>query len=434
MDAGSGYKNPALAVSRARADAALTALLRARLLDGSRRSTKDEREVLLPVLVGSELARIAAEHDARVVEATLPAREPRRTPHEEVLALLPDALRPLAPDKWEKLGDVVVLRLPEPSRPHARALAPAYAEALGARCVVLDPTGVEGELREMRGELLLGDDPVTTHVENGVRYRLDASRIMFSSGNVHERKRASQLRAPGETVVDMFAGIGYFTLPVAMRSGAARVVALEKNPLSYRFLQENAALNAVAHVVEPWLGDNREFPHEGIADRVLMGYFPGTAAFLPKAFRLLKPEGGRIHYHDTAHERTWKDELTRALLAAARGCGRVVAVEEARVVKTHSPGVVHAVLVAQVHGSGVLAADDACDPRDEGEARHVRDDSEEREGTHPAERSPRLRGCAAERDEARGGEATGRHRKGEREGTGPWAARDAYKKHSELRE
>jgi tRNA wybutosine-synthesizing protein 2 len=215
---------------------------------------------------------------------------------------------------------------------------------------VEDVSGVAGELREMEGVLLYGDDPVATHLENGVRYRFDASRIMFSAGNVAERTRAAHLQAAGETVVDMFAGIGYFTLPVALFTGAARVVALEKNAVSFAYLEENARLNRVERVVQPWLGDNRDYPHEGVADRVLMGYFPGCAAFLPKAFRLLKPAGGRIHYHDSAHAERWKDEMTRALLDASRACGRVVAIEEARVVKSHSPGVVHAVLVARVTG------------------------------------------------------------------------------------
>ena len=351
MDAGSPYKNPALAVEKREAEALLAALQREGLLDPTRKISKGD-EVIVPVRPRADLAALAARLGARLVDTDLAPREERPTPHARVLALLPPGLRPLAPEKWEKLGEVLVLRLADEALPHARALAEAYAEALACKCVVRDPGGVAGELREMQGEILFGDDPVTTMVENGVRYRLDASRIMFSSGNLEERKRAAALRAPGETVVDMFAGIGYFTLPIAMRSGAARVVAIEKNPLSWRFLQENVALNDVERIVEPWLGDNRAFPEEGIADRVLMGYFPGTAKFLPKAMRLLKPAGGIVHYHDTAHAQKWKDEMTRALLAAARACGSVVAVQEARIVKSHSPGVVHVVLVARISRTG----------------------------------------------------------------------------------
>lgn len=279
-------------------------------------------------------------------------REGRRSPYDQaldlLLARLPEDLARLAPSKWEQHGDVLVLRLPDELLPHGETVARAYAAVLGLRTVIHDASGVSGELREMQGRLLLGDDPVAVHVENGIRYRFDASRVMFSSGNVAERMRIAHVPARGETAVDMFAGIGYFTLPLAVHARPGKIHALEKNPLSHRFLVENVALNGVQDVVEPWLGDNRAFPHEGIAHRVLMGYFPHTEAFLPKALRLLRPEGGILHYHNTAHASAWRDELERQVRDAAGAAGRAVDVLEARVVKSHSPGVAHAVLVARI--------------------------------------------------------------------------------------
>lgn len=340
-------KNPAMVTERRRAEETVRALLRAGLLDPTRRIRAGD-EVVIPVR-GEGLARWAEALGARLVEDGEPApREGRRTPHEQVVARVPPEARPLVPDRWELLGDVLVLRLPDEARPHARGIAEAFAEVLGAKCVLEDRSGVAGEYREMRAEVLWGDDPVATHVENGVTFRFDAARVMFSSGNVAERQRAARLPARGETVVDMFAGVGYFTLPLAVHASPARVVALEKNPVAYRWLVENVRLNGVEGVVEPWHGDNREYPQDGVADRVMMGYFPGTKAFLPKAFALLKPAGGVVHYHDTAHERSWRDEMTRNVLDAARACGTVVRVADARVVKSHSPGVVHAVLDAHV--------------------------------------------------------------------------------------
>lgn len=287
------------------------------------------------------------------MEDELPApRAVHDTPYEQVVARLaprlPAHLLDRVPDRWEKLGHIVVLRLDEELMPHARAIAEAFAAALDVDTVLRDVEGVAGELREMQAAMLLGDDSVTAHVENGVRYRFDASRIMFSSGNVHERKRAAAIPARGETVVDMFAGIGYFTLPLAVHARPARIHALEKNPLSFRFLEENVRLNDVGGIVQPWLGDNRAFPHVGNADRVLMGYFPETQRFLPTAMRLLKREGGMLHYHNTAHADAWADELTRQLFDAAMDAHRGAQVVEARVVKSHSPGVVHGVLVASV--------------------------------------------------------------------------------------
>jgi tRNA wybutosine-synthesizing protein 2 len=349
LDAGPLYKNAALVAHRRSAQRVIERLLREGALDPARRIVT-AAEVTIPVRGdAARLALLARELDARLAEAPdLPAREGRKSPREQVLDVLapalPAALLPCVPDKWEQHGDVLVLRLPEELREHEAMIGGAFAAVFGLKCVLDDAEGVRGELREMHARPIFGHDSLATHVENGVRYRFDAARVMLSSGNVAERIRAARLPARGETVVDMFAGIGYFALPLAVHAGAARVHALEKNPVAFHYLEENAALNGVGGIVDPWPGDNREFPLEGIADRVMMGYVGGTRAFLPKAFALLKPGGGVIHLHDTAHAQRWRDELTRDALDAARACGTVVRIADARVVKSYSPGVVHAVL------------------------------------------------------------------------------------------
>jgi hypothetical protein len=50
------------------------------------------------------------------------------------------------------------------------------------------------------------------------------------AGNVTERCRYGVLPAAGETVVDLYTGIGYYTLPLLVRAGVAKVYACEWNP------------------------------------------------------------------------------------------------------------------------------------------------------------------------------------------------------------
>lgn len=144
------------------------------------------------------------------------------------------------------------------------------------------------------------------HVEGGVRYCLDPTRVMFSSGNVGERMHFhTNVDASGQVVVDMFAGIGYFTLPLAcsMLGRPACIHALELNPVSAAYLVRGAAANHVAGIVSVRQGDNREGYLERCADRVLMGYIPTPRSFVPRALQLLRwPQGGVVHYHYTATE------------------------------------------------------------------------------------------------------------------------------------
>lgn len=274
-------------------------------------------------------------------------------PRDRVLARLVAALpaERLAdvPRKWEKLGRVLLVRMPASLAAHEREVATAFADVLGVDTVLDERGGVTGEFREMvETRVLLGSATETIHTENGVRYRLDAARIMFSSGNVEERTRMGRIDARGETVVDMFAGIGYFALPLAVHAGAARIHACEKNPLAHRYLVENVALNKVADQVETRLGDCREVAPRGVAHRVVLGYFPGTAAFLPTALASLRPEGGILHFHDTAPAESAREALERAVRAACDLAGRGCKVRHFRVVKSYAPGIVHAVLDAEV--------------------------------------------------------------------------------------
>ena len=48
-------------------------------------------------------------------------------------------------------------------------------------------------------------------------YSFDATKCMFSWGNLSEKLRMGSLDCRDEIIVDLFAGIGYFTLPFLVR-------------------------------------------------------------------------------------------------------------------------------------------------------------------------------------------------------------------------
>ena len=202
------------------------------------------------------------------------------------------------PAGYQRLGRVLLLRLPESMRPYYPVLGEAWRDTLGVRTVLVRVGPVEGELRRPQVETIAGDGTETAVVEHGVRWRFDAARLMFAQGNRTERRRAGRLVRPGEVVADLFAGIGYFTIPVAVFGRPLRVVAVEKNPVAVRYLRENAALNGVADRVEVLEGDNRSVgPPPGTVDRVFLGYLPSAVPWVPRAVELLRPRGGAVHVH-----------------------------------------------------------------------------------------------------------------------------------------
>ena len=317
-----------------------------RAVDTTRLIVDDGGYVVIP-LVRTPPAEVLVRFGSSIVDASFPVREIQKDPIDQVLdeVKIPVQLKAALPRKWELFGDVLVLRLDSSLDKHERAVAEAYARVLRAKTVLRDVGGISGDFRQPVIRTLLGTDSVTTHLENGIKFRFDVSKIMFSSGNVEERERMASIHCDGETIVDMFAGIGYFSIPIAAYQRPAKVIACEINPVAHAYLVENIALNKVGKTVEPVLGDNRELKGESFADRVVMGYVRTTHEFLPTAFRLLR-DGGVLHYHETCPNELLPQRPIQHLSDVAGS--RKVVVERLRAIKSYSPGVSHVVVDARV--------------------------------------------------------------------------------------
>ncbi len=310
------------------------------------RIVEDGESVLIPLK--EEIREgIVKDLDLVIVEGSSPGRSFHRSPYEQVVesADIPADLKHLLPDRWERIGDILVLRIPKELRPFATALAAMYAEALGAKTVCEDMGKIVGPYRTPSIKVIYGRETETVHLENGIRYKLDVAKIMLSSGNVDERMRMAELDCEGETVVDMFAGMGYFTLPIAVHANADRVIACEINPLAHHYLKENAVLNGVEGKVEAFLGNNRSLPGEAFADRVVMGYVGTTHEYLPEAMRLVRP-GGVVYYHETCPIDLLPQRPIERIAEAA--AGREHRILRVRKVKSYGPSTVHAVVEFEV--------------------------------------------------------------------------------------
>ena len=250
------------------------------------------------------------------------------------------------PDGYQRLGSVLLVKLPESLRPSFGEIASAYREELGVDTVLRRRGPIGGEFRLPDVETLLGGSTETEVRENGIVYRFDAARVMFAAGNRAERERVGRLVRPGEAVADLFAGIGYFTLPAAVHGRAGRVVACEANPVSFSYLQENVRTNRVGDRVTPVLGPNEaaDLPL-GAFDRVLLGLLPSAVGWTPRAIGLVRPTGGWLHVHVVVGSRDGVGSAEAAVRKVAGDRGRSV---RGREVKPYGPGRVHVVVDVDV--------------------------------------------------------------------------------------
>ncbi|MBU4139083.1 MAG: class I SAM-dependent methyltransferase family protein [Euryarchaeota archaeon] len=257
---------------------------------------------------------------------------------------IPENEKKLLPSGWQLLGDVIIITLREELEIRkydiAKALLSMYP---GCRTVLLD-RGIRGQMRQPEREIIAGIITETIHRENGCQFKLDAMRIMYSQGNLAERKRMSRL-GKGEMVVDMFAGIGYFSIPMAVHSKPEKIIAIEINPVSSCYLRENIKLNRVENIIEPVEGDCSLVTPRGIADRVIMGYLDAHQ-YIEHGIRALVP-GGILHFHEAVPEAVEQRPVERIVEATGK-LRRTVEIIETRRIKKYSPGVWHVVVDAKI--------------------------------------------------------------------------------------
>ncbi len=246
---------------------------------------------------------------------------------------------------YEKLGDIIILSIPKEHYNLRDFIGKSFYESYKCQ-TVLEKGHILGEFRIPYYKKIIGGDFVTIHKENGILYKMDLSKVMFSPGNVAERIRMANVSSSDELIVDMFSGIGYFTLPLA-KYGKSKVWALEKNPDSYSFLLENINLNRVSDRVTPLNIDCLDFSSDFEADRIVLGYFSNDEKFLLKALDLVK-KGGVLHYHNTVSEKSehiFKKNVESTLLKKDRDIEPLYY----RKIKKYSPGVWHVVFDFKAH-------------------------------------------------------------------------------------
>jgi tRNA (guanine37-N1)-methyltransferase len=197
------------------------------------------------------------------------------------------------------IGDIAIVRLSDFSSSEKRRVAGALLEELkNLRVVMEQEGGVEGEYRLRTLRHLAGEKrSMTIHRENGCSFKVDVAKCYFSPRLSTERLRIAETVRPSERVLNMFAGVGPFSIPIAKLKGA-KVLSCELNEYAARLHSENDTLNKVEGLIEVINGDAANLPNttKGKFDRVLMPLPSEANRFLPTALAMAK-KGGTIHYY-----------------------------------------------------------------------------------------------------------------------------------------
>ncbi|RQW79111.1 MAG: class I SAM-dependent methyltransferase family protein [Methanothrix sp.] len=339
------------------------ALVETGAFDAKRKIRSDDSNIFLPVheIDDEAAARLRLISDFEFLETEFLPEEHFPTP-EELLGFRPS---------FEIVGDIAIAEEVETNVVEADAGAAAEAEgkakaegeattdnetkeeenadaqqieqiasALMAtnrsiRTVIVPISDVEGEFRTRRFRHVAGEERTTTiHKEHGLRYRIDLQRAYFTPRLGTERLRVAKQIRQGDTVLDMFAGVGPFAFLMAKKG--ARVIAMDKNPVAVKYMRENARLNKIEDI-EILEGDANELAlsYADTADHVIMNLPHSASQFLIPAMKAAK-SGGIIHYYAISPEDALYGDWAMIAQAAERVGAKAEVVYQG-VVRSYAP-------------------------------------------------------------------------------------------------
>jgi len=323
-------KRQCIKIPKKKGESARRVLLDFEILDNTMKIGSDDTFLYLPLSrepLSHELTGLPEE--AELAEFDFEAQAKKPTPG-DLLGFNPD---------YELIGDIALLEDPDLDSQKALRIADSLLRAQpNIKTVVKPLTPVIGEFRVREFEVIAGEHRTETiHREYGCRYKVDLSKAYFTPRLSTERSRILSWINDGDTVVDMFAGVGPYSILIAKSKKPAKVVAIDKNPDAVHYLKENISINSAKNV-EAIEGDAREEAKRfaGTADHVIMNLPHSAYEFLDSAVLLTKP-GGIIHYYGITPEDDLFESSIKLIREAAEKAGRKIEVLEKKVVRSYAP-------------------------------------------------------------------------------------------------
>ena len=202
---------------------------------------------------------------------------------------------------FDIVGDIAVIKIPDSLLSKKKMIADALMKHVkSVKTVLMQTTPVSGKYRTRSLEVIGGEQRTeTVSKEHGCVFKIDLAQAYFSPRLSTERLRIAELVKPGETVTNLFAGVGTFSIVIAKKVPETKGYSIDANPAAHELALENIRLNKVGDRVTAMLGDAREVVEQvkGEADRVLMPLPEEAADFLDVAVKALKRPSGVIHYY-----------------------------------------------------------------------------------------------------------------------------------------
>ena len=211
---------------------------------------------------------------------------------------------------FDQIGDIIIVRIPDSLISKKKVIGKALLQQVKtAKSVFYQSSPVEGDFRTRNLELIEGERKTETeYKENGCVFIVDVEKAFFSPRLSTERERISNLVNDGDVIINMFGGVGMFSI-LAAKKKSCTVYNIDINPVASKLCEENIRLNKLKGKVISLNGDATKIIKEKLQDkanRVLMLLPERSDEFLDTAISSLKKHG-IIHYYSHIHAEKKQD-------------------------------------------------------------------------------------------------------------------------------
>ena len=203
------------------------------------------------------------------------------------------------------LGEIAIIDIPKVLVKKEKMIGNAVLRANPQlRAVFKKASVVKGEFRTRDLKRIAGKgSTLTSYRENGCAFKFDASEVFFTPRMSTERLRVARQVKKGESVLDMFAGVGPFAILIAKtQPSVSAIFAIDSNPAATKYLEESAALNKISDKIIIFTGDASAVVQQylaGKATRVIMNLPRASKPFFDDAVLSLKTKGV-LHFYTLA--------------------------------------------------------------------------------------------------------------------------------------
>lgn len=219
---------------------------------------------------------------------------------------------------FDIVGTIAIIKIPETLTSKRKLIADTLIEEIRpVKSVFCQVSAIEGEYRLRKLELIAGENsPITVYKEHGCTFKVDVINTYFSPRLSTERLRIAKLTEPNEVIVNMFAGVGTFSIIISRFNKSAKIYSIDSNPIATDMCRQNIEINKLTGKVIPILDDAEHAIHnnlKGAATRVLMPLPEKARNFVDAAVSSLANGSGMIHYFCHVGADNKKDAIPRGI-------------------------------------------------------------------------------------------------------------------------